>query len=162
MWRQTLTSCSLPQNQNILTGQKIIGRGVYNRQRNASERLCVNISSSHMQYSGCDTTSRLFGLGKGIAVNKLKNDATFRQTAKIFSRTGQTRDTIIGSGEKAIVLLYGGKHGDGLDAFRYQRCSDKVLNGAVLVEPQSLPPSSAAAKYHSFPNNHPLRHKHTP
>jgi hypothetical protein len=98
---------------------------------------------------GSDTTSRPFGLGKGLAVNKLRNDAEFRQLAEIFIKPGQEMDTITEAGEKALVALYGGDKEEGLDALRYRRFSEKVMKSSVHVEPQMLPPSSAAARYHS-------------
>ena len=77
-------------------------------------------------------TSYFFGLGK----------------AHIFSKPGQIINIIIESGERAFVSLYGTAKDDRLDDLHYEKFSDKVLKGAVHVEPQSLPPSSTTNKYH--------------
>ena len=52
--------------------------------------------------------------------------------------------------EKALGLLYGGSYAEGLDGLKYKRFSDKVSKSTSPVDPQSLPPISAAAKYHSL------------
>ena len=100
---------------------------------------------------GCDTTSRLFGLGKGLAVKKVKNDALFCKQAKVFSQSHPTaKKEIVAAGEKALVALYGGAKEEGLDSLRYKRFCGKVTKSTSPVEPQTLPPISAAAKYHSL------------
>ena len=57
--------------------------------------------------AGCDTTSRLFGIGKGTPLKKLKSDPNFKKQAEIFL-TNVSMDSIISAGEEAIVSLYGG------------------------------------------------------
>ena len=57
---------------------------------------------------GCDVTSRLFGLGKGLAVKRIKSDYQFCQQAKVFNQIGQAKEDIIVAGERALVSLYGG------------------------------------------------------
>ncbi|KAL8599888.1 hypothetical protein ACOMHN_016233 [Nucella lapillus] len=54
------------------------------------------------------------------------------------------------AGEKALVCLYNGRTGDTLDSLRYQRFHEKVSSCATSVQIQSLPPTTAAAKYHSL------------
>lgn len=98
---------------------------------------------------GCDTKSRRFGLGKGFVVNKLRNDVAFRQQAEVFMKPGQNVENITQAGEKALVALYGGDIHLGLDTLKYRRFCDKVMKGNVHVEPQTLPPTAAAARYHS-------------
>ena len=57
---------------------------------------------------GCDVISRLFGLGKGLAVKKIKSDFQFCQQAKMFTQIGQAKEDIIVAEERALVSLYGG------------------------------------------------------
>ena len=112
--------------------------------------ICDNLLFIHA-ILGCDTTSRLFGLGKGLAVKKMKNDALFYEQAKVFNQTQQmAREDIIAAGEKAIVSLYGGVKEETLDTLRYRRFCDKVSKSTSPVEPQTLPPTSAAARNHSL------------
>ena len=69
--------------------------------------ICRNMLFIHA-ILGCDTTSSVFGIGKGLALKKIK-----------------------------------------LPHFT-KRFLTKVATGSVYVEPKSLPPTSEAARYHSF------------
>lgn len=57
---------------------------------------------------------------------------------------------IIAAGEQALVIIYKGKPGEMLDSLRYQHFCEKVATNTSHVQPQSLPPTSAAAKYHNL------------
>ena len=52
---------------------------------------------------GCDVTSLLFGLGKGLAVKRIKSDFQFCQQAKVFNQIGEAKEDIIVAGERALV-----------------------------------------------------------
>ena len=54
----------------------------------------------------------------------------------------------VAAGEKALVCLYNGKSGKGLDSLRYQRYHEKVATNTLQVQPQTLLPTSAVALYH--------------
>ena len=56
----------------------------------------------------------------------------------------------IAAGEQALVMSYNGKPGETLDCLRYQYFCEIVALNITFVHPQTLPPTSAAAKYHSF------------
>ena len=45
--------------------------------------------------TGCDTTSRLFGLGKAVALKKVATNEYFRSQGEIFMSNGRTNDDII-------------------------------------------------------------------
>jgi hypothetical protein len=102
--------------------------------------------------NGCDTTSRLFGTGKGAPLKKVKitGDTGFKRAGNIFCSTGQNQQTVVEAGEKALVALLNGKPGDSLDVLRYQRFTEKSATAATAVQIHTLPPTSAAAKYHSL------------
>ncbi len=75
----------------------------------------------------------------------------FYKQAKVFSQSHPTaRKEIIAAGEKALVALYGGANEEGLDSLRYRQFCDKITKSTSPVEPQTLPPTSVAAKYHSL------------
>ena len=61
-----------------------------------------------------------------------------------------SKEDVIFAGDKALVLLYGDCYAEGLDSLRYKRFCDKVSKSISPVDPQSLPPTSAAAEYHSL------------
>ena len=49
---------------------------------------------------GCDVTSRLFGLGTGLAVKTIKSDFQFCQQALVFNQIGQAKEDIIVAGDE--------------------------------------------------------------
>ncbi|CAH3163836.1 unnamed protein product, partial [Porites lobata] len=52
--------------------------------------------------------------------------------------------------KNALVSLYGGKPGEKLDGMRYQRYCEKLATNSSQIQPQNLPPTSAAARHHSL------------
>ena len=100
--------------------------------------------------AGCDTTSCLFGIGKGIALWKLSSDIDFKKEAEVFSGDGNvSKDDINSAGEKALSCLCGSHSGEGLDVLRYRCFSEKVAKCMTSVQLNTLPPITAAASYHS-------------
>ena len=77
---------------------------------------------------GCKTTSRLFGLGKGIVVKKL-SDSHFYKSAETFTKRNVSKEDVIFVGDTALVLLYGGSCAEGLGSLRY-------INGFVTRCPR--------------------------
>ena len=98
---------------------------------------------------GCETTSRLYGLGKGVVFKKL-SDSHFYKSAETFIKKNVSKQDVIFVGDTALVLLYGGSCAEGLDSLRYKRFCDKVPKSTSRVDPQSLPLTSSAVKYHSL------------
>ena len=70
--------------------------------------------------------------------------------AKVFSAAESSPNDIMVAGEEALVDLYNGNPREGLDSLRYKCFSKKVATSTTFVLPHTLPPTSAAAKYHSF------------
>ena len=99
---------------------------------------------------GCDTTSRLHGIGKGNSLKKFRSSEHFREQAKVFDAQSASTEDVIAAGEQALVSMYNGKPGGKLDILRYKRFCEKVATNTSHVKPQTLPPTSAAAKYHSL------------
>ena len=82
--------------------------------------VCNNILFIHA-ILGCDTTSRLHGIGKGTSLKKFCENHQFRDQAKVFNNTSASKEKVIEAGEKALVCLYNGKSGESLDSLRYRR-----------------------------------------
>ncbi|KAG1664151.1 hypothetical protein GQR58_019964 [Nymphon striatum] len=59
-------------------------------------------------------------------------------------------DDVIEAGEKALACPYNGNPGESLNVVRHKRFCQKVASNTSHVQPQSLPPTSAAAKHHSL------------
>ena len=111
--------------------------------------VCTHILFGHALL-GSDTTSRIHGLGKPVALRKLKTDEHFRNQASVFDKTAATTDEVMAAGERALVSMYNGKATESLDSLRYSRYCLKVATGNTCVQPESLPPTSAAARFHSL------------
>ena len=97
--------------------------------------------------NGCDTTSRLFGIGKSMALKKIK-DKTFSEASTVFAGTEASEEEIAAAGERALVCLHNGKPGDSLNTLGHRKFCEKVSTGFVQVH--TLPPTSSAAIYQSF------------
>ena len=68
----------------------------------------------------------------------------------MFDAQSASSQGIIAAGEQVLVSIYNGKPGEVLDSLRYKRFCEKVPTNISHLQPQSLPPPSAAAKYHSL------------
>lgn len=110
---------------------------------------CQNMLFLHA-IAGCDTTSRPFGIGKSAPLKKFSESYHFQENSKVFNSEDSTIDEVAKAGEDALVSLYGGKDGDTLDNLRYRRYCERVCSKGRKIEPQNLPPTSAAGKFHSF------------
>ena len=111
--------------------------------------VCQHILFLHA-LSGCDTTSRLFGIGKAAVLKKFKTNATLQQAAKVFDSVSATPELIESAGETALVVMYNGKKKQSLNELRLSRYCEKVAKSLNRVEAKSLQPTKAAAKYHSY------------
>ena len=101
-------------------------------------------------FLGCDTTSRVHGIGKGASLKMFNVYPQFKEQAKVFKNTSSTSEEIASAGENALVLFYNEILGQRLDDLRYKRYQEKLATKTTKIEPKILPPTSAASKYHSF------------
>ena len=100
------------------------------------QEICRQILFIHA-ISGCDTTSRLYGIGKGLPLKKFVSNTHFREHVKVFDSLPVSKEEIV-------------KPEEGLDGLRFRCYCEKVSTGTSQIQPQSLPPTSAAASYHSM------------
>lgn len=100
--------------------------------------------------TGCDTTSRLYSVGKAVALKKAKNDKHFTRQGEIFMNTASTKKDVIKAGEEAVVCLYGGVPYEGTDILRWRKFTSKAVVGHSFVQIQSLPPTSNALQFQSL------------
>ena len=97
--------------------------------------------------TGCDSVSRPYGIGKAMAMSKCSQ---LKDHAGTFLKPNQNRDEVSKHGQAALEVLYGCKHGNSLDFERASRFSNKVASRSVYLPPESLPPTTDAAKQHSL------------
>ena len=109
--------------------------------------------SDHLVFAhallGCDTTSRVFGIGNQKAVTKLKSDGNFKTATATFMSCSANVDDVEKAGSSALIVMYNGRENDSLNNLRYQRFWEKTARRTIAVDPCSLP-SISSAKFHSF------------
>ena len=59
-------------------------------------------------------------------------------------------DEVTKGGEIATVSLFNGKVQDNVNKLRLRKFHEKTASSTAMVQPQTLPPTSAATKYHSL------------
>jgi len=76
--------------------------------------MCSQLLFIHAM-SGCDTTSRMFGVGKKSAFHKLvKEDTILRYSANTFATLHQPREVIDDLGCQVMAVVLGGKSTESL------------------------------------------------
>ena len=93
--------------------------------------------------------STVLGDATGTALSRNQNIVYFRQEGETFSRQNATKDEIIKAGENVLVTLYNGKPGEGINKLRLRLFCEKVSTSNTSMQPHTIPPTSAAAQYHS-------------
>ena len=70
--------------------------------------------------------------------------------ARVFSAATSTTNDIVAAGEQALVDLYSGNPKEGLNSLHYKHFCEKVAKRSTIALPQTLPPTSATAKFTAF------------
>ena len=85
-----------------------------------------------------------------MVLKKMASDNNFTTAIEVLNTlpSAVTKQDIIRAGEEAIIDMYTGK--GTLNSLRYQTFCKKVLVNNNVLEAKSLPPTSAAAKYHTM------------
>ena len=118
-------------------------------QQALGQQMCRFLLFSHA-ITGCDTTSRMFGVGKNVPLKKLKRSNSLSHAAEVFLDEAATVEDVVSAGEKAIVCLYNGSSDDTLDSLRHAKFCERAAKSPTSVKVHKLPPTSAAARYHSM------------
>ena len=110
--------------------------------------VCKSLLFAHA-ILGCDTTSKPFGIGKTTSLKLLTTNFTFQSQAAKFYEKNIARNEIMNAGEMAMIIIYGGPIHEGINTLRYKIYQRKISVANSLVDPQEIPPTSAALKFHS-------------
>lgn len=112
------------------------------------EEICQLLPTIH-SLTGCDTTSKPFGIGKAAALKiKIKNTNYIQETSNTFCDISASTESILHYGSEVISSLYGCVPYEGLDIPRLRKFDSKVAAGSISVQVQSLPPTADAANFH--------------
>ena len=110
--------------------------------------MCSQLMFIHAM-TGSDATSRIFGVGKKTAFQKLaKGDHVLRSCAIAFTIPNQRTEVIDNLGCQAMAVLFGGNVTDSLATMRYNIFIKKVVSASSFVSPERLPPTESATKHH--------------
>ena len=112
------------------------------------QKTCKIIPVIHA-ISGCDTTSKLYDVGKRAALKKFMDSQTLKELGDVFLKISQMED-IIKSGERIITNLYGGVPSESLNVLSYKKFATKVVTSKEVIQIHTLPPTSEAAVYHDL------------
>ncbi|KAJ8879191.1 hypothetical protein PR048_019797 [Dryococelus australis] len=127
-------------SQELMASIKYMTSNEYNK--SFGNDTCVQLLLIH-SVTGCDTTSRLYGVGKKKVFQKLmKGDPVLQSCARAFTTPNQTTELIDDLG------CQGRKCTESLAKMRYNTFSKKVASGSSFVTPKHLPPTEFAAKLH--------------
>ena len=111
--------------------------------------MCDELLFIHA-HSGCDSTSRIFGIGKKSAFQKLvKSDPVMKSYASAFILPNKSQEDISYLEENLMVDLFGGKSNETLSSLRHVIFTKKVANAQAFVTSERLPPTSPATRFHS-------------
>ena len=91
--------------------------------------------------SGCDTTSSLFGIGKGRVWHRLKESYNL---SGIINDPNSFHDSVFEAVIKMMALLYGRNSNQSLNRLRYTTFMDMASSGSVAPCPERLPPTENA------------------
>jgi len=91
---------------------------------------------------GCDTVAKLHGIGKGTAINKLKEGYTFGRLGDLDS----SADEALIEATRFIGACYGSKSKDDLSEIRIEIWSKKMGKNDITTAPElkTVPPTSEA------------------
>lgn len=96
--------------------------------------------------SGCDTTSRPYGIGK---LSTMAKYCSLQEFSRIFMLENQNYKDIEPAGNQALATLYGCMPGKDLNFQRASKFTEKVASSSSYLPPERLPPTSDAARFHS-------------
>lgn len=104
-------------------------------------------------FTGCDTTSAMYNVGKTKFMKKLNKNDELVKAAKLFKNKNLEQNVISEAGEQLFIALYGGSNTEAsIDSLRF-KCFLKSSNKTKL-NLSGLPPTKAAARQHSYRTYH--------
>jgi len=102
--------------------------------------------------TGCDMTSALYRKGKRQAMQLIMKCPDVHDDAETFSNPDSSKEAIAIAGERFLLRLYGAVNDQSLNDLRYSMYAKATakLSLTSKFSLASLPPTSAAARQHSF------------
>jgi len=98
--------------------------------------------------SGCDSTSALYGHGKGSVFRKLVHDASTLPLTETLTSEHASQAEVVQAGLKLLLMLYSGKPDETLNHLRFRDYMNMIATGKSRLRPERLPPTERAAHFH--------------
>ncbi len=114
-----------PSNHETIylqTSTKLIGISILKQE--LDPHLSQSLFFIHAQ-SGCDTTSKPYGIGKMSDMSKYRG---LKELSELFMAADINREEIERSGNQAIAIIYGVEHGSHLNSEHTSKFSEKVAS----------------------------------
>ena len=70
--------------------------------------ICEKLLFVH-SFTGCDTTSSFYGIGKGTALKYFIKSDDFQNIVSVFMNPNATQSQVKNAGERAVLILYHSK-----------------------------------------------------
>ena len=99
-------------------------------------------------WTGCDTVSSIFGLGKVSILNRCKQSEVAMLAAEFYKESALP-SMIEEVGIRLFAILYGAKPEQSLNEMRYSKYMSHTATSNNIVRPESLSPTESAARFHS-------------
>ena len=100
-------------------------------------------------FLGCDTTSRIYGIGKDKIIRSTKLQEVCRDAADIFYSANATKEQVQEEGEMLLLNLLNRPTMASLNEARGKIFMEKV-DGKQVVKPESLPPNVDEGTLHFY------------
>ena len=86
-------------------------------------------------WSGCDTTSSIFGKGKGNLVTILRKSPSLKEKSAIINNVWSSQNEVGEASIAAFKILYGDNENASLSLLRYifKQCSDEALYSSLFL-----------------------------
>ena len=96
-------------------------------------------------WTGCDTTSATYGLGKANLLKKIQVSEEIQRIAHLMYNYSVMPEEVGRAGIRLFLILFGGKDGDSLNSLQYEFL--EMITASKVVNPHKLPPTERAAHF---------------
>lgn len=111
--------------------------------------VAENLLAIHA-WTGCDTTSAIFNIGKTSILKKIITSKELQSACQVMADISATQLSTHNAGRDIFKILYGCSLNISLNELRYKKYMQSLASSNVVVKPQTLPPTEDSAYYHNL------------
>ena len=109
--------------------------------------MCEMLPVVHA-FGGCDSTSSIFGIGKGKIFKQVQGDKTLHVHCRTLQAETASATDVCTAGLGLMLAVQGGCSSDSLGGLRYARYCNMTVSKRFQLE--KLPPSEGSARMHAM------------